>query len=252
MAARRSATDWAGVAAFGLVSCGTAALGTWQAQRFQWKRELIAAREAAIARPAVAWRDARVGDAGAEDDDARACEKVRLRGEFAYEQSMLVGPRSAPAGSKGASGALAASGFVVVTPFRDAESGQRLLVNRGWVPRAQADLGTRRLRPAGEPEAFEAVRSASERAGAFTPDSNAAQGSWFTLDAPAMAAARDLPEDTPLVERIDAAGDPIVSRNSDSLLVFKVNPATHVGYAATWYGLSAASLYMIRKRFFRR
>lgn len=28
---------------------------------------------------------------------------------------------------------------------------------------------------------------------------------------------------------------------------FKTTPATHVGYAATWFGLSGAGLYMTRK-----
>lgn len=28
---------------------------------------------------------------------------------------------------------------------------------------------------------------------------------------------------------------------------FKTTPATHIGYAATWYGLSGAGLYMTRK-----
>lgn len=32
-----------------------------------------------------------------------------------------------------------------------------------------------------------------------------------------------------------------------SVGAFKTTPATHVGYAATWFGLSGAGLYMTRK-----
>lgn len=37
-----------------------------------------------------------------------------------------------------------------------------------------------------------------------------------------------------------------VQPTADKVGDFKVSPAVHVGYAATWYGLSAAGIYMTR------
>jgi len=38
-----------------------------------------------------------------------------------------------------------------------------------------------------------------------------------------------------------------VQPTADKVGEFKVSPAVHAGYAVTWYGLSAAGLYMTRK-----
>ena len=38
-----------------------------------------------------------------------------------------------------------------------------------------------------------------------------------------------------------------VKPNKETVGEFKVSPSTHVGYAATWYGLATAGVFMTRK-----
>lgn len=85
---------------------------------------------------------------------------------------------------------------------------------------------------------------------------------WY--DMPAMLAVADIPnppqpppplllvtqvhdddDPAPAAADADAAAWP-VQPPADRVGEFKVSPAVHVGYAATWYGLCAAGLYMMR------
>jgi cytochrome oxidase assembly protein ShyY1 len=284
MAARRAGTEWLGVALFGSAAVGTCGLGTWQLQRYQWKHELVARRRRMQEHVPVALGEAR----------GEPYERVRCEGTFEYGQSMLVGPRSAPASAaQQGQSALSPTGFVVVTPFTDRLSGRRILVNRGWIPRNRPELAaavsedvvapTMPATPAapvassggwgwfGSARApavaaqgpldaaaaavvsFEGVIGVDEEGGTFTPtDAKATQSTkmFFAVNAKTMARAKGLPDDAFLVDRVGGPG-PLVSKSLESMLVFKVHPATHLGYAATWYGLSLAALVFLRKRFFR-
>ena len=66
------------------------------------------------------------------------CWCYRREGEYDHACQVLVGPRSAPAGSgvggNVPAGAAGASGWDVLTPLACTD-GARVLVNRGWVPR---------------------------------------------------------------------------------------------------------------------
>jgi cytochrome oxidase assembly protein ShyY1 len=288
MAARRAGTEWLGAALFGSAAVATCGLGTWQLQRYQWKHELVARRRRMQEHVPVALGEAR----------GEPYERVRCEGTFEYDQSMLVGPRSAPASAaQQGQSALSPTGFVVVTPFTDRRSGRRILVNRGWIPRNRPELaaavsedvvapampatpaapiasfwGWGLFGSAGAPVAaaqgpldaaadaaadavvsFEGVIGVDEDGGTFTPtDAKATQSTkmFFAVNAKTMARAKGLPDDTFLVDRVGGPG-PLVSKSLESMLNFKVHPATHLGYAATWYGISVAAVVFLRKRFFR-
>ncbi|KPI87212.1 hypothetical protein ABL78_3728 [Leptomonas seymouri] len=64
------------------------------------------------------------------------CEfrRVVLDGTFDNEGSCLVGPRSIPSYKGAANEDESRGGFLVMTPFEIANSGQFVMVNRGWVP----------------------------------------------------------------------------------------------------------------------
>jgi cytochrome oxidase assembly protein ShyY1 len=278
MAARRAGTEWLGVALFGSAALGTCGLGTWQLQRYEWKRELVARRQRMQERAPVALGAAR----------GEPYERVLCEGTFEYDQSMLVGPRSAPASAaQQGQSALSPTGFVVVTPFTDRPSGRRVLVNRGWIPKYRPELASAVseqavapavVAPAASPRgwgwfgsahapaaatqgssnsaavvSFEGVIGVDEEGGTFTPtDAEATQSTkmFFAVNAKTMARAKGMPEDAFLVDRVGGPG-PLVCKTLESMLVFKVHPATHLGYAATWYGLSLTALVLLRKRFFR-
>mmetsp|Transcript_23880 Transcript_23880/g.44327 ORF Transcript_23880/g.44327 Transcript_23880/m.44327 type:complete len:236 (-) Transcript_23880:8-715(-) len=235
MASRRTLTDWLGVAVFASLSATTFGLGTWQVQRYWWKQELVAERKEVVNMPGTPLKDSTL----------QPYHKVQCVGTFDTSKTMLVGPRSKP---KAASdGGMGQSGYLAITPFKDEDSGKEILVNRGWVKRADEALA---FKPEPGVVTFDGVLAENETAGTFTPDHESGSRHFFAMSALDLGPAAGLPQDVPVVERIDGGG-PLVTKTPDDLLNFKVSPIVHVGYAITWYGLCSTGLYMIRKRFFR-
>lgn len=245
----RRGLDLVGVAAFGSLSAATFGLGCWQVKRYSWKVDLVESRRRRLAADAVPVGESQMG--------RLPFEKVRCSGTFAYADSLFVGPRSAPQGTDAAAAAaMAPSGFFVVTPFVDAESGRTLLVHRGWVPRRQRAQALEASEAATGTATFDAVVRVDEVGGVFTPERPSVDDvDYFRIDADAMKRQRDLPPDTFFVEQIRApdnalAQGALACRSAQDLLFFQVHPSTHVGYAATWFGLCLAGLLLTRRRFF--
>jgi surfeit locus 1 family protein len=101
-------------------------LGAWQVQRMEWKRGLIAEREAALAllRPLRRAYPRR----GATD----GVPPVTEEGVFLHDKEIFVG---ASAGS-------GRIGYHVLTPLREAD-GRVVFVNRGFIPSQLKDPATR-------------------------------------------------------------------------------------------------------------
>ena len=79
---------------------------------------------------------------------------------------------------------------------------------------------------------------------------------WFDLNTMQKLVYGNLKEEVkglPLLTQVaeeDKGNESIswpVQPTADKVGEFKVSPAIHAGYAVTWYGLSAAGLYMTRK-----
>jgi surfeit locus 1 family protein len=210
-------------------------LGTWQVERLFWKEQLIAARAAAVAAPAV--------DLPASLEEARRLEfhRVRATGEFLNDKELYVGA-TAESGTPG---------FHVVTPLRLAD-GRFLLVNRGFVSSDLKDPGKRaagalpgevtvegllRIPPAGKPAWF-------------IPDNSPARNYWFYVDPAAMAAADGLPSVLPFY--VDAGPEPNPGGWPKGGVTRLQLPNDHLQYAITWYALAAALavvyVLFIRKR----
>ena len=145
-----------------------------------------------------------------------------------------------------------------------------ILVNRGWVPR-QLVVGNSRRRTESASLAWDrpsetvqltVVPIQPEQPKAFLIPQHELQQTpprLFWYDLPAMLTAARLtssPAAAPLVTAVRETTTTIttwpVPPTADSVGDFSVHPATHVGYAATWYGLSAAGLYMTRRLLLRR
>lgn len=245
MAGRR--VDWLGVGFFGSMAATTFGLGSWQVSRYFWKVDLVEERRRMLVREAVPLAQA-----------TEHFERVRCNGTFDYDQTMFVGPRSAPAHGMQGAGAMQPSGWYAFTPFKDESSGKRVLVNRGWVPRDQQELAKKPPQSSGSGAAenveFEGVLASGEQGGTFTPDKLKEDSiEYFRVDLDAMRKQRDLPEDAPLVERVQASPEDakILPRpkSPEDMMIFQVHPMTHAGYAATWYGLCATGLFFLKKRF---
>mmetsp|Transcript_6930 Transcript_6930/g.10971 ORF Transcript_6930/g.10971 Transcript_6930/m.10971 type:complete len:242 (-) Transcript_6930:1416-2141(-) len=241
MGSKRKAVDWMGVSLFGVAAGTTFALGSWQVKRYFWKVGLVEERKEQLVKEPIALADLK---------EPLPYTRVFGRGTFAYDQSVFVGPRSPPAGRKTGT-AMKPSGFYVVTPFTEASNGKQYLVNRGWVQRDKPMLAYVEEKPdSNNLVAIEAVVGVNESGGTFTPDNSKQDDMFlFVLDSKSIGKIRNLPEDTLLLDQIDGPG-PVLSKSIESFESFKVPPVTHVGYAATWYGLCGTGLYMIKRRFF--
>jgi len=152
--------DLAGIAVFGGLTLLTLGLGAWQAQRFAWKTELVAARDEALAgepldvtagegaarlrafaaaeaAAAAAAEGGAAGAGGARAADAAALgelRRVRVRGRFERGAAVaLVGPRAPPKDLPAGLVSEANGGELVVQALRRPD-GSRLLVLRGWAP----------------------------------------------------------------------------------------------------------------------
>ncbi|MBP0466383.1 SURF1 family protein [Roseomonas sp. PWR1] len=185
-------------------------LGTWQAERLGWKRDILARIDAAEAAPPVPLPAA-----------PTPFTKVEAAGRFDHAREALVGleVRGNHLGAR-----------LVVPLLRDGAA--PLLVDRGWVPLDRAGAIDR---PEGDVRVAGWVREA-ERAGWFSATDDAAGRRFYSFDPAAIGAALGLPGAAPfaLVALGDARGLPAPDR------AMPRPRNNHLGYAITWYGLAAA------------
>jgi cytochrome oxidase assembly protein ShyY1 len=219
-----------GVLLFGGGLCGgTALLCKWQVERYSWKVQLIEERRAALAsspRPLSAL----VPDPAAGLSDAAEYQRVTVEGQFDHSQQVLLGPRSAPAGS-GVGGGVAgdgvgASGWDVVTPLTCAD-GVRVLVNRGWVPRDGVGQPAAVEQPVGV-QVVSGVLKAGEARNKYATN-DVARGRFVWLDLPTLADATD---SSPILLVAASDAPPAAkrwphARPLDAFLQFHVTPSTH-------------------------
>lgn len=102
--------------------------GIWQIFRRGQKKQLMENQKNLNKEP--------LNDLPPANSTVNDCEyrHIKLNGSFDNEGSCLVGPRAIPS-YKGASNEdESRGGFLVMTPFEIANSGQFVMVNRGWVP----------------------------------------------------------------------------------------------------------------------
>lgn len=107
-------------------------LGTWQVRRLEWKTKLIASCESRLAYKPVPLP---------KNFTPEMCEnweyrRVILKGGFLHDEEMFVGPRVRN-GQKG---------YMLFTPFVRKDTGQKLLIERGWVSEEKVAPDSRTLR----------------------------------------------------------------------------------------------------------
>ncbi|MFN4089262.1 MAG: SURF1 family protein [Alphaproteobacteria bacterium] len=204
-------------------------LGLWQLERTHWKDDLIGRIETRLALdPIPATRPA--------DIPREEFRRVRLTGRFAPQPPMWLGGRT-DAGR---------AGWHLVAPFL-LEEGGWVVVDRGWVPMAARRDGVPGTGPdTPEVQDLEGVVRLPPPAGTFTPDNDPAANTWYRIDPPAMAAARDLSAAEGLLDVYVAAAG--VAAPDGPLPVGDrfVLPQNHFQYALTWFGLAAtlAAVYL--------
>jgi surfeit locus 1 family protein len=211
--------------------CG--GLGLWQLQRLEWKRSLIAQREAALAAAPVAPPQSLA--------DARALEfyRVTADGVFLNEKEIhlnAIGPKGG-------------TGFDVLTPLTGA-GGRIVFVNRGFVPTELKDPAKRAAGQfAGTVRAAGLLRLPPERRpNWFVPDNRPELNDWFWIDLRAMGAADGLANVAPFYIEADAAPNPGGwPKGGVTPLAL---PNDHLQYAITWFSLAVAAIviYLLSER----
>ncbi|EJS43624.1 shy1p [Saccharomyces arboricola H-6] len=106
-------------------------LGTWQMRRLKWKTKLIAACESKLTYEPMPLPKTFTPDM-CEDWEYR---KVILSGHFLHNEEMFVGPRKKN-GEKG---------YFLFTPFIRDDTGEKLLIERGWVAEEKVAPESRNL-----------------------------------------------------------------------------------------------------------
>ncbi|XP_061705525.1 surfeit locus protein 1 [Cydia pomonella] len=222
-------------------------LGCWQVYRLQWKLELIDILQAKSNSTPIPM------PTDFSELEKMEYKPVKVKGEFLHDKEILIGPRALIDNEHQRFGSLVSDpkknqGWLVVTPFKLSDTGEVILVNRGWVHQSMRPKDKRESSMIkGEVELTGVVRLTEKRA-PFMPKNNPEKGSWFSRDLDAMSEylgcapvwldARGIPD--PL------EGWPIPNQTRVTLR------NEHMSYLVTWYLLSAFTAVMWHRFFIRK
>lgn len=212
----------------------TAGLGVWQIYRKDRKEKLIASLDRQLSEPPVQLPGS---VAEVRELDYR---RVEVTGEFEHDRELLLGPRTLL--REAFDGNAGDPGMQVLTPFVRADTGDRVLVNRGWVPDTHKDPDTRKE---GQTSGMVTVTAIvyNPKAGKpnrFVPENNPTDQQWFWMDLEAIAA--ELGAQPILIEATSEATPPGGYPTGGQTQVKIAND--HMQYIVTWFSLSAVTLVL--------
>lgn len=266
---------------FGSLCAGTFVLGTWQTQRYFEKVVLIAAREEQMKlEPLTSISQA---DRSSQPFRRRHMKGTfQHKGEVLVGPRGIppgaLPKKSKPQGIMGDTNTTGPQGYFVVTPFDITEetatskSTRTVLVNRGWVPKEFVDQTSSTKGLWSRPEGSIAISGMPmnlEEPKWIKPQHDFSKKPLRLLyfDASALKVTLEMmrpphdqhhvtEEEESLVLLTQIKDD---SNNAGGKLAFplqvpidkvgeyKISPSIHAGYAATWFGLSGAGMFMTRK-----
>lgn len=191
-------------------------LGTWQIQRLDWKRGILAEIESTIA-----------GDPQPlpqlVDPQAQRYQPVVLTGTLeAQTLAVLVSVKQRGAGWR------------LISAFQT-EDGRRILVDRGFVPVEEKDSP----RFAGPAEITGNLHWPDDRTSS-TPVNDPAKNTWYARDIAAMADALGTEPLLVVTRQMTPADPEVTPLPVDTSGI----PNDHLQYAITWYSLAAVWLMM--------
>lgn len=234
MLLRVSAKEVVGAGVFGSLVCGTFGLGVWQAQRYQWKVNLIEERRAALSMEP--------GQLG----KTTSYQRIVVSGKLG--QSVRVGPRPAPTGLLDRPQGMSSGpiGYEIVSEMT-LDDGKKILVNRGWAPQnASVEAKT------GERVTVTALKVDGESKTYFSPVNTPQQIIWLEKEFIAKLLGCDALLLTQLADDETHPTEYPLQRRLDHFSQFSVDPETHAAYALTWFGLSVAGFFMTRRLLTRK
>lgn len=203
-------------------------LGTWQIQRKAWKEGLIESLEQRLSVPPV---DLPPRERWAKLDPAKEeFRRVKFSAAFAPGAEALVYTSGSALRSD-----VSGPGYWVFAPAQLA-SGERVVVNRGFVPQGQRDPATGEAGASGGRIDLVGVMRWPESRGVFSPNDDPGHNLWFVRDPSAIAAAKGWGEVAPFYVELESPQPPGGLPRAGPLKVNLRNE--HLQYAITWYGLA--------------
>lgn len=198
-------------------------LGIWQVQRLAWKEGVIAEIDARI-------NDAPVALPTAPDPQTDAYLPVAVEGTLTGETiRVLVSQKDIGAG------------YRLITALETPRGA--VLLDRGFVPTAQAELST--------PTALLSITGNlqwPQEIDSFTPEPDLEKNIWFARDVPALAAALDTQEILIVARNVSEDASGVTPLPVDTSRI----PNDHLQYAITWFSLAtiwlAMSTLFLRRR----
>ena len=241
----------------------TFGLGSWQVYRYHWKRDLIEERSSLLDREALSERlfldilrdEKRHGDL--------FYARVQASGVLERSKTVLLGPRAppnhTPAFDDRKPGA-EKTGYYVFVPLRlNGNNESRILVCEGWLPKSAVQANPD-AKSSDVSVSVEGVISDGEKKPPFALEHDMKRQRFIWLDMNSMLPANDKSflsrtkylnalrvEDATSERDVRPVTKPIEAHKD-----FYVTTWHHVGYAATWFTLSAATLTMTLLKYRRR
>lgn len=201
-------------------------LGVWQLQRLEWKTTLIANLEQRTSAAPITLNEALA------DPQASQYRQVRVTGRWLHEREMRLLART----YRGE------PGLHIVTPLALSD-GQRLLIDRGWVPLSHEAPA---LRSDGQPQGIVTVVGLARLGGwdgrdFLRPENDPAENAWLWMDLPTMTEAAGLSQ--PVTQLYLAA---LADQHSGRYPIGGQTRVelenSHLQYAITWFVLAAAAV----------
>ncbi|XP_058464680.1 SURF1-like protein [Malaya genurostris] len=223
----------------------TFGLGCWQVHRKQWKEELIRNLETRVRMEPVPLPDNLL------ELNNMEYQKVTVRGEFLHDQELHLGPRALiQDGDSKTTGGLFSQkegsiGYWVITPFKLEGRDDKILINRGWVPKKQLDPSTRSGGQTTGTVELQAVVRLPENRPQFTPQQRGAI--FLYRDVPKMAQIRDTePYFLDATSSATVPNGPIGGQTRVALR------NEHLSYIVTWFSLSGFTAWLWFRQIVRR
>jgi len=228
-----------------LIPITTFGLGCWQVKRKAWKEQLIKELEQQTRLDPVALPD------NWKQLSDMEYSKVKVTGKFLHDKEMLMGPRSLilPNESERAGGLFSqrdtGNGYLVITPFQLSNTGEIILVNRGWISRKQMHPSSRQEGQINDEIDLVGVVRKGETRPQFTPDHKSDVFLYRDLDKMCSSTGAK-PVFLDATYEMTVPGGPIGGQTRVGLR------NEHLSYLITWFSLSAATSYMWYRQILKR
>ena len=203
-------------------------LSVWQVQRLHWKEDMIAERVARTTAAPIALPPA------GTDLVPLEFRRVTVTGTFDHAHELYLAARSQNGNV----------GYWIMTPLK-MESGETVLIERGWVPEEKKRPETRPQGQLAGTVTLNGIIRLPQVKTFFQPENEPAKNVWFYIDPAQMAGAAGVPARTDLyldAEKTDIPGNyPLGGQARIEL------PNDHLQYAITWalLALALAAVYVI-------